>query len=180
MIEYKLTSSYEEIEEIIQLQRDNLFEAVSAQERLQQGFVTVQHSINQLKDWHKKKPHTIAVSNGQVIGYAISMLREYREQVPVLVPMFEKIDQNVPSSLKYIVMGQICIHKAYRGKGIFRGLYQKMKTSCSEYDWIITEVDTSNIRSMNAHKAIGFQELISYESNHQTWSLIYLKINDTM
>lgn len=176
MIEYKSTSSSKEIEEIIQLQQDNLFENVSEEERTQQGFVTVKHSFDQLMLWHENKPHTIAVGEGKVIGYAISMLHEYREEVPVLVPMFEKIDQNISSDLKYIVMGQICIHKDYRGKGIFRGLYQKMQEVCVDYDWIITEVDTTNQRSIKAHKAIGFQELISYESQNQTWSLIYLDI----
>ena len=178
MIDSKLTSSSEEIQEIIQLQGDNLLENVSEEDRSQQGFLTVKHSFDQLMSWHQNKPHTIAVSNGQVIGYAISMLPEYRHQVPVLVPMFEKIDQNMKSGIDYLVMGQICIHKDYRGKGIFRGLYQTMKQNCSKYDWIITEVDTSNIRSINAHKAIGFQELFSYESNGQIWSLIYLDLNN--
>lgn len=180
MIEYKETYSSTEIEEIIQLQKDNLFEHVSQEERIQQGFVTVKHSLDQLVRWHKIKPHTIAVAEGNVIGYAISMLQEYRKQVPVLVPMFEKIDQNIDADLKYIVMGQICIHKDYRGKGVFRGLYQKMKEVCADYDWIITEVDTANLRSIKAHQAIGFKELVSYESQNQTWSLIYLPTNDSI
>ena len=176
MIEYKSTSSPKEIQEIIQLQKDNLFENVSDEERTQEGFVTVKHSFEQLMHWHQNKPHTIAISDGKVIGYAISMLREYREEVPVLVPMFEKIDQNINSDLIYIVMGQICIHKDYRGKGAFRGLYEEMKKLCTDFDWIITEVDRENQRSMNAHKAIGFKELVSYESQNQTWSLIYLEV----
>ena len=177
MIEYKTTSNQKEVEEIIQLQQNNLFENVSEEERNQEGFVTVQHSFDQLQSWHETKPHTIAVSNGQVVGYAISMLRKYREEVPVLVPMFEKIDAKIEPHLKYIVMGQICIHKDFRGKGIFRGLYKKMVAFCSDFDWIITEVDTNNQRSMNAHKAIGFEELISYESQNRTWSLIYLDLS---
>jgi ribosomal protein S18 acetylase RimI-like enzyme len=174
MIEYKSTSSSKEIEEIILLQRENLFENVSEQERVSQGFVTVKHTFDQLLDWHQNKPHTIAVLEGHVVGYSISMLRKYRTEVPVLVPLFDTIDQNIKPNLNYMVMGQICIHKDYRGKGVFRGLYEKMQASCRDYDWIVTEVDTSNLRSIHAHRAIGFRELISYKSDGQTWSLIYL------
>lgn len=178
MITYKSTSSAAHIEEIIQLQKDNLFENISIEERRSQGFVTVKHSFDQLFSWHQNKPHTIAVVDGKVVGYAISMLSEYQKEVPVLIPMFEKIDEHIKPDINYIVMGQICVHKDYRGKGVFRGLYQKMKEVCSDYDWIITEVDTTNLRSIKAHKVIGFQELMSYESKDQFWSLIYLKINN--
>ena len=129
MIEYKSTSSSQEIEEIVQLQQDNLFEHLSKQQRQTQGFVTVKHSVEQLTTWHQIKAHTIAVSEGRVVGYALSMLRDYRKQVPVLVPMFDQIDRNIKPDIDYIVMGQICIHKDFRGKGVFRGLYEKMKAS---------------------------------------------------
>mgnify|MGYP000294817886 CR=1 FL=1 len=59
-------------------------------------------------------------------------------------------------------MGQICIAKEYRGSGVFRGLYQNMQRFIKgSYEAIITEVDIRNTRSMNAHKAIGFKELVS-------------------
>lgn len=177
MIVYKKTSSSQEIQEIIQLQKDNLFENVSVKERRSQGFVTVKHSFGQLFHWHQNKPHTIAVADGKVVGYAISMLSEYQKEVSVLIPMFAKIDEHIKPDIKYIVMGQICIHKDYRGKGVFRGLYQKMQEVCTDYDWIITEVDETNERSIRAHKVVGFKELISYESQNQRWSLIYLDVD---
>lgn len=65
----------------------------------------------------------------------------------------------------------------YRGKGIFKGLYNKMKDELQgKFNAIITEVDALNIRSSNAHKAIGFKELVKYESDGQLWELIVLKI----
>lgn len=176
MIQYKLSSSSEEIEQILQLQQQNFPNNLSEEDRSRDGFVTVKHTADILLKWQKQQPHVLAISDGKVVGYALSMLPEHRNDIPILVPMFEKIDAKVDSTLRYLVMGQVCIDKAYRGKGIFRGLYDKMKSSCNEFDWIITEVDTANERSLRAHEAVGFQELLTYQQDEQLWSLIYLPI----
>ena len=176
MIQYVLSSTHEQIEQILALQRQNFPENLSTEEQSSDGFVTVKHSADILLKWQQKQPHILAIANDQVVGYALSMLPNFRNDIPVLVPMFEKIDASKPSNIQYIVMGQVCIHKEFRGKGIFRGLYNKMKVSSTEFDWIITEVDTHNKRSMEAHKAVGFEELISYQQEQQTWSLIYLAV----
>ena len=41
-----------------------------------------------------------------------------------------------------------------------------------EYNTIITEVDSKNKRSLNAHKAIGFKELKRHHSKGREWILI--------
>ena len=179
MIQYKLSSSAEEIEQILALQQQNFPDKVSKEEQASDGFVTVVHTVDILLKWQKKQPHILAMSDGKVVGYALSMLSEYRNDIPILVPMFEKIDSCIDSNRSYIVMGQICIDKAFRGKGIFRGLYENMKQSCAQFDWIITEVDEKNQRSVHAHKAVGFQELMSYQQDQQTWSLIYLDCQES-
>ena len=46
----------------------------------------------------------------------------------------------------------------------------------SSFNAIITEVDSANVRSSEAHKAIGFKELKTYTSNGQEWELILLEI----
>lgn len=176
MIEYVLSSSQKQIEEIVVLQKQNFPENLSKEERESDGFVTVKHTVEQLLQWQKKQPHILAVSEGKVIGYALCMLAEFKDDVPVLIPMFEKIEASIDSSISYLVMGQVCVDKDFRGKGVFRGLYDKMKASCDSFDWIITEVDTSNIRSMKAHEAVGFKELITYKYEKHIWSLIYLDL----
>jgi len=73
-------------------------------------------------------------------------------------------------------MGQICIDKKYRKMGIFRKLYKKMLVCIkTKYNCIITEVDALNSRSLNAHFAVGFIELKSYNSSGRNWHLLALK-----
>ena len=129
---------------------------------------------------HDVCPHIIAKHNKNVIGYALCMLQGFKKDIPVLVPMFTEIDKELSAKkqpLNYLIMGQICIDKKYRKQGVFRGLYAAMKQELQgSFDAIITEVDSANIRSSNAHKAVGFKELKKYTSNHQEWELIVLKI----
>ena len=76
----------------------------------------------------------------------------------------------------FIAMGQICIDKQFRRKGVFRQLYQTMKTIVfPEFSSIVTEVDAENKRSLAAHQAIGFTDLTGYWSGSTFWKIIQLK-----
>ena len=171
---YKRAESTEELEQILQLQQVNTPTSISKEESMQEGFVTIHHSFLTLKAMNDKCPHIIAKHNQKVIGYTLCMLKAFKEEIEVLKPMFKNIDNCLNQNETYIVMGQVCVDKAFRKQGVFRGLYNFMKKQLhTEFDLIITEVDTANTRSLNAHYAIGFKTLYSYHSNQQDWELIY-------
>jgi len=168
---YKRAITDEELYQILELQRRNI--SISEEEKQKEGFITVKHDFEILKTMNNKCAHTIAKNNGSVIGYALSMVKQFKEEIAVLKPMFKEIENSVDSNLSYITMGQICIDKAFRKQGVFRGLYNAMKEHVKhEFDVIITEVDRKNTRSLNAHQAIGFELLKTYKSNNQEWVLL--------
>ncbi|MFK2818902.1 GNAT family N-acetyltransferase [Flavobacteriaceae sp. LMIT009] len=176
-INYKRAQTTEELNQILALQHINIPSAISKGEREREGFVTVHHTFAILSEMNAKCPHVIATSNENVIAYSLCMLRSFREDIEILRPMFKQIDDCLKRETKYIVMGQICVDKEFRKQGVFRGMYNFMKRQLkSQYDMIITEVDKKNIRSMNAHYAVGFRLLNSYYSKGQNWNLIYLEI----
>lgn len=121
--------------------------------------------------------HTIAVYNDKVVGFALSMTKEFSNDIPILQPMFIEISKSVTDE-NYITMGQICIDKEYRGLGIFRDLYKFMKTEicASRFSSIITEIDIKNKRSLKAHEAIGFQKIKDYKSGDKIWRLVRLHV----
>jgi predicted GNAT family N-acyltransferase len=120
--------------------------------------------------------HIIAKNDDQVVGYALCMHPKFAYEISVLRPMFEEIETLNPKMESYIAMGQICIDKAFRKMGLFRNLYQTMYTFViPEFTYIITEVDAKNTRSLQAHYAVGFQDLKTYSSDGQEWKLIGLK-----
>jgi ribosomal protein S18 acetylase RimI-like enzyme len=163
-VSYSLSKTTDELRGILDLQQRNLKSKLSSDEIAKEGFVTLQHDMHILKSMNDACPHHIAKDGERIVGYALSMQKEFREDIELLRPMFQKIDVLAPN-VNYITMGQICIDKEYRGQGIFRGLYQFMQSQLNtKFDVLITEVSKHNLRSLNAHKAVGFENL-SYE-NH--------------
>lgn len=179
MIQFTQTSTDEELEQILALQKRNLPANISEEDRKQEGFVTVEHDFNMLKRMHNCFPHTIAKDGNSVVGYTLSMHPSFADDIPVLKPMFKEIitrlEQSSHLDSNFIVMGQVCVALNYRKKGLFRKLYETMRTHIQgQFSCIITEVDAANSRSLEAHYAIGFKSMGTYHSAGQDWELIYL------
>ena len=175
-------SSNEELEQIIKLQQINLPWAISSEEKEKEGFVTVHHDFNILKRMNDVCPHIIAKDKDKVVAYALCMHPQFEKEIDVLKPMFREINTIKNNVLKgeYIVMGQICVARPYRRQGLFRKLYETMQSQLSsKFQIIITEVDSKNVRSLEAHYTIGFELLYSYQSDGHDWQLIGLKTKNT-
>lgn len=180
-LDFKLTETDAELQGILDLQKVNLLNEISEEEKSQQGFVTVRHSLNQLRLMHDLEPHVIAVDGEKVIGYILAMTKDSKNLVPVLVPMFAQFDrlvygEKLLSAYDYMVIGQICVDKAYRGRGIFDKMYELYRSTFScRYDFAITEIALTNIRSLKAHQRVGFRVIHEFEDTTQKWAIVLLK-----
>ena len=178
MLAITQVSNDADIEQILALQSKNLPKNISKQEALEQGFVTVEHNFSLLKQMNTLAPSVIAKSQEGVVGYCLAMLTDFQQDVPVLVPMFEmfshiRYDEKKLADYSYIVMGQVCIDKAYRGQGLFEKMYLHLKECyCNHYQLLITEVATRNTRSMKAHTRLGFEVVHEYMDDTDTWAVV--------
>ncbi|MBC9797607.1 GNAT family N-acetyltransferase [Sinomicrobium weinanense] len=179
MIEYDLARSETDLRGILELQKKNSPGAISPEEAASQGFVTVRHDLDILGRMNREAPSIIAKDKDKVIGYCLAMTRNFKKDIPVLIPMFNTIDKlsfkNEPLlDANYIVSGQVCIDKAYRGKGILDGLYNHYREAYKDiYKYIITEIVTTNQRSVKAHLRVGFEHLHSYIAPDNTdWDIV--------
>ncbi len=167
-----------DIQQILDLQQANAKQLLSEATRKQEGFVTVQHSLAQLTQMNQDLPQILAKADNQVIGYALAMSTQQREQVPELVSMFDLFDQlnylGQPLNMyPYYVMGQICVAQAYRGKGIFHGLYETHRTLFSHnFRLCVTEISSSNARSLRAHEKVGFETIHTYTDDIDEWNIV--------
>jgi GNAT superfamily N-acetyltransferase len=106
------------------------------------------------------------------------MPRECRPLVPVLEPMFALLDglayQGQPlASRRFYVMGQVCVDKAHRGKGLFDALYHQHREQLRlRYDLCVTEIATRNTRSLRAHARVGFETVHTYRDASDTWAVV--------
>jgi len=178
MLTYTYAQHPQEFADILTLQKRNLPATVSKEEMESQGFVTVVHDLPLLAQMNTPYPHALVKDGDQLIGYALVMLREMANTIPVLVPMFDLINQSQYqdqplSTSNYAVMGQICIDKAYRGKGLFQRLYQLLKEQMkADFDYLITEVSARNARSLAAHYKLGFQVVKEYKTDTEEWVIL--------
>jgi len=168
-----------QIEEILQLQKKNLKSALDKDVIVTDGFVTCDHDLKLLKKMNTPHSHVIGVFDSKVIGYCLVMSPIWKDELEVLKSMFAMIerqswDNKMITSSDYITMGQVCIDKEHRGKGVFRKMYDHYRHVLSpHFKYCITEVATSNHRSRDAHQAIGFEPLLSYQaSDGHSWELI--------
>ena len=110
-IVYGRAKSGKDLEQILELQKCNLFTNVSEEERRQEGFLTVAHSLDLLEEMNEVCPHIIAKYRDTVVGYALCMDPAFSQEIEVLKPMFAEIEAVMPEGESYIVMGQICVDK---------------------------------------------------------------------
>ncbi|MDQ3396016.1 MAG: GNAT family N-acetyltransferase [Bacteroidota bacterium] len=174
----KHAETKEELEQILILQDKNHVQSLSFEVKKTNGFVTVRHNLELLTKMSSAAQQIIAIDNDVVVGYALVMLKKFKEMIPVLIPMFEmfnnlEYNQRLLKDLKYYVMGQICIAETHRGQGIFEALYAKHKEVFSDkFDICLTEVSVNNTRSMKAHHKIGFNTVHSFEDETDVWNIL--------
>ena len=183
IITYGRAETRKDLESILALQQLNLPSVLNEDEILEQGFVSVEHSLLLLRLLNAPDAHIIAKDNHELVGYTLVMNSNHRKAIPMLVPMFEKIDQlklkGRSLNNNYVVMGQVCIAKAYRGIGVFSGLYTHMiKVLSHKFQFLITEVSTKNQRSIRAHEKFGFTSLLIYtDADGVEWSILILDMD---
>ena len=173
MVEARQVQNRRDLEQILELQRANLARHLSPDEVVTQGFVTVQHTLPILEHMHAMAPSIVAKDGDALAGYALVMPIECRFFVPLLEPMFQRLDALGLFRERVYMMGQICVDKRWRGQGVVDLLYGAHRRHLrSSYDCSVTEVATRNVRSMRAHERVGFAEIDRYRDATDEWALL--------
>ena len=183
MITYGISNTEDELKGILDLQQFNLPQNISNEELESQGFVTVKHDLDLLTKMNYSYQHIIAKEGENVLGYALVMLRKWKDDIPVLVEMFDQIDSidfdgRKLGAAKYFIMGQVCVAKSQRGQGVFAGLYTEMKKRMhTDFDYVITEIASRNYRSLRAHEKVSFEVIKTYQiGDGEEWVLVLLDL----
>jgi len=173
-----IVTNNDELKQIVQLSHKNLRANIPEEEHNSQGFITWNYSLDLLDQMNAQQPHIIVKDKDKVIGYALVALKSevhFHPDLKTMIDQLELIMYNGKklSEYRYYVMGQICIDHAYRGKGVFKILYQQHKKLFEkDYDFVITEISPSNIRSLRAHEKIGFKTIYTYKDALDTWNVV--------
>lgn len=176
MLDYCTAQSEDDLLGILSLQHRNHFNELKD---IDQGFLFVKHDLDMLQSMNSCSPQVIVKDQEKVIAYVLSMVKQSEFFVPALRPMFElfgklKYRGRLVSDWNYVVVGQVCVDSAFRGRGIFETAYQAFRQQFEkDFDFVITEVSKRNPRSLRAHEKIGFKEIYSYtDPTGEFWSIV--------
>jgi GNAT superfamily N-acetyltransferase len=175
---FDVASTDQHFEQILELQRQNLFTELSPERQSQQGFVFAEHNLSLLKRFAAELPQVIAMSNDQVVGYNLAMPVSMRNEIASLVPMFDEFDRcqykgKPLASYRYMVGGQVCVHKDFRGHGLLSKLYHETKNRLpTGYQLCVTEVAARNAAGINAHQKMGFEVVNTYHDGTELWKIV--------
>ncbi|HVK97549.1 MAG TPA: GNAT family N-acetyltransferase [Flavisolibacter sp.] len=171
-------SNRNELVQILELNHQNLKQNLSDAEQQDEGFITWLYSLELLEKMHDVAPSVIVKDGDKIVGYALTTPIEARSFHPDLDIMFQNLEpvqyKNAPLfSFRFYCMGQICVDKNYRGKGVVNLLYQKHKELfAGQYEFILTEISTRNKRSIKAHEKVGFTSIYQYSDATDDWSVV--------
>ncbi len=170
-----------DLADIIKLQKQNLVSNISKEERKQQGFVSVETPLKLLEEIAKQEGIAIARVKGRVVGYLMPMSVNHAKKVRLLDPFVErfksiKFEGKDLNDYKYCILGQVCIDKDYRGKGILEKLYEELEKRLSKkYDLGVSEIGANNPRSLHAHlDKIGLKVAEQYSADGRDWYIVIL------
>ncbi|HJW16602.1 MAG TPA: GNAT family N-acetyltransferase [Flavisolibacter sp.] len=178
MLQAVLVNNIQQLEQIQELNRLNLKRCLTEQEQKEQGFVSWAYSLELLAQMNALAKSIIVTDDDLLAGYALTTLPEasrFHKDLNNMFKGFEGLLYKGRSLLSYrfYCMGQICIAKDYRGKGLVSMLYNKHKEIySSQYDFILTEIAIRNTRSLKAHEKIGFKTIHVHRDHLDEWAVV--------
>lgn len=157
-----LAATNREIQEIRDLQEVNLKENVTAVNRLSDGFLGAKYELYFLKAMNDLTQAIIAKQKRVLVGYALATDRSLLAQHPLLNDLGTQINK-IPFGVKfisdfdYLVVGQLCVEKEVRGRGLAQDIYAQFKATYeNQYHFADTVVDRENLASLKTHLKVGF------------------------
>ena len=176
----------EEIDSLLDLQKENLRVNLDTQTIDSQGYVSFVYNPTIINRMMTDEPQIIARANNQVVGYALVATIEAMSTIDVAIPMLNMIEQltyrgKPCKEQKYYIVGQVCVKAGYRGMGVLEAIYEGHRQAFSgRYDFAVTEIAVDNGRSLAAHHRIGFETIHVFFDpvNGKEWHIVALNMNN--
>lgn len=178
LVQVTRVSSPTEIIGIRDLQALNLKQNITAEEAMDQGFLTAAYTIEYLEEMNAVSPSIIAKDGDKVVGYALVATKDIRKGHDLIEGLFDAIDAceyngKLLRDVNYVVVGQLCVAKEYRGQDLVQKLYGHFRDCLSnEFTYLVTDVAKPNVRSLKAHKKRGFQVINELTYGGFGWDIV--------
>ena len=167
-----------DISGIIALQKANLYDNLSLQER-KMGFVTTPFSETQLGELLAERGIFVAEDQGELVGYAMAGTWDFFSQWPIFPYMVSRLGSlTFPGNRILPVLsfqyGPVCISAALRGSGLFPLLFEEMRLEfASRFPVGLTFINRVNERSYAAHtRKLGMTVIDEFEFSGRNYYML--------
>ena len=178
MITLDKVRNYNDLLQIKVLNEDNLKINLSQQDQSKYGFLTLEYNIELLLKMNNIEKSIVVKEDNEVVGYAIVTNKTVYGLNKLFDDLIDRVKtltycHNNLNNVEYALVGQLCIKKNYRGKGLVKKIYEFYKQEYSKkYKYLITDIDERNKRSLSAHLKSGFQIIDNFYWAESYWNII--------
>jgi hypothetical protein len=173
----------EDIDEILRIQKDNLWSRLSDTERLN-GFLSVAFPAEQFEEMQEGIPMVVAdMGGGRLGGYLCGSSLAYSAKVPLLAHMIALFGGTLYKGrpldqYRSFIYGPICVDRPLRGDGILEGLYEEFLRQLSgRFEVGALFVSLNNPRSLAAHMdKLGMVKLCEFTFDNRVFALLVFDV----
>ena len=141
---------------LLELQEFNHFDNLTPEQQ-KEGFLSARFSAEQFEQMNREAAVVVAEAEGHIVGYACSAGVEFSRQFPILDAMISTFVQltHLGTTLidaRVCIYGPVCVDRAWRGRGVLRGLINRLKEELAgQFDIAAAFIAKTNSRSLAAH-----------------------------
>ena len=167
---------------IVRLNAANFIANLSGHERAD-GFLSALFTLEQTAAMAEDLGTTVAIVDGVLAGFLCAFRNDFDHGSPVVAKMIESYDEvyfegKLLSSYNSYAYGPVCIDRAYRRKGLLRGLYEAQKRDLAgQFEVGVALIARNNPHSMEAHVAgLGMTEVGEFEVNGNVFATVAFRV----
>lgn len=173
----------EDFSDILKLQATSFIDNLSTED-LTDGFLSAEFTCPQLGEIANDVALLVASDKGRILGYLCTCSCDYYKQVPLLATMIRSLDSILYlgkplSSYNLFIYGPVCIDKAYRGRGLLRGLYEVLQGEVSgKFEVGTAFVSKDNSHSLAAHvNGLGMASAGEFDFRGRIYDILAFSID---
>jgi predicted GNAT superfamily acetyltransferase len=163
---------------IVRLNAANFIANLSEEER-RDGFLSAVFTLEQTAAMAEDLGTTVAIVDGQLAGFLCAFRNDFDHGSPVVAKMIESYDRlsfagKLLDTYNSYAYGPVCIDRAYRRRGLLRGLYQEQKRELAgSFEVGVALIARTNQHSLDAHVAgLGMTDVGSFEVNGNLFATV--------
>lgn len=167
IMDYKKASNTD-FQGILDLQRKNFIANLTDSEK-KDGFLSVEFTKEQFETMNNQTGIVVCKNNDIIYGYLCASSLEFNQSFELpsamiaLYPELKYKDRPL-NQYRSIVAGPWCIERDSRGKNIFINMWRVLnEIVVKDIELIITFISIDNLRSLQAAKKIGMEEIATFK-----------------